>query len=123
MLFGTREAHDLYLGIAADLGLPGLICFLSILFLTLRNLWRTHKRWKEKHPDLSNIALAFMLSIIGFMTTGIFLHLSYLRYFIMLLALANATTLIEVREDEGFPVRQALDNRNFSLEKVSHERS
>jgi putative inorganic carbon (hco3(-)) transporter len=123
MLFGNREAHSLYLGIAADLGIPGILCFLYILYLTLRNLWRTQKRWKEKYPDLSNIAESFVLSIIGFMTTGIFLHLSYLRYFMMLLALANVTTLIEVREDDGSPVHQALDDRNFSLEKVSHEGS
>lgn len=117
MLFGTREAHDLYLGIAADLGLPGLICFLSILFLTLRNLWQTHQRWKEKHPDLSNIAVSFMLSIIGFMTTGIFLHLSYLRFFIMLLALANATTMISVEEEEVLLVQRALDTGKLVTEK------
>jgi O-antigen ligase len=108
MLQGTREAHSLYLGIAADLGIPGIICFLAILYLTLRNLWRTHQRLKEKRPDLSNIALSFMLSLIGFMTTGIFLHLSFMRYFFMLIALANATTIIAADVENHSLVQQVL---------------
>lgn len=123
MLFGNREAHSLYLGIAADLGIPGIVCFLYILYLTLHNLWKTHLRWKDKHPDLSNIAVSFMLSIIGFMTTGIFLHLSYLRYFMMLLALANVTTLISIKEVDTLPLQQVDDDRKLELENVSHEGS
>ena len=33
------EAHSLFLGIAADAGVLGLICFLLILFITLRDLY------------------------------------------------------------------------------------
>ena len=113
-LSGTREAHSLYLGIAADLGVPGLICFLAILFLTLHNLVSAHNQWREKQPDLSNIATAFTLSLIAFMTTGLFLHLSYLRYFSLILALANVVTMLNVEEEKSLPVNQAVEHRDWT---------
>ena len=93
-LTGTREAHSLYLGIVAENGALGLICFLAILYLTLRNLARTRQRWAQKRPELANMATGFMLAIISYMTTGIFLHLSYVRYFWLMLALAGAASYV-----------------------------
>ena len=89
VLVGTREAHSLYLGIASELGIPGILIFMLILFVTLRNLART----RRENPRLANLATAFMLAVIAFMTTGIFLHLSYVRYFALMLALASVTSI------------------------------
>jgi O-antigen ligase len=81
------QAHNLYLGIAADAGLLGLICFLSILFIPLRDLARARKYWMVKRPDLSYLATAFFQALVGYMVTGLFLHLSYYRFFYLILAL------------------------------------
>ncbi|MFN8494895.1 MAG: O-antigen ligase family protein [Caldilineaceae bacterium] len=90
----TREAHILYLGIAADYGVLGLICFLAMLFITLRDLMRARKKWMHTRPELANLAASFMFSIIIYMTTGLFLHMSYQRYFWLMLALAGAASYV-----------------------------
>ncbi len=95
-----REAHNLYLGTAAETGILGLICFLMVLFVTLWELARARRRWIGRRNDLANMATAFSLSVVTYMTTGIFLHLSYERYFWLVMALAGATAVIALREPE-----------------------
>jgi putative inorganic carbon (hco3(-)) transporter len=105
LLVGTREAHSLYLGIASELGIPGILTFMAILFVTLRNLYRT----RHKTPSIANLATAFMLVIISFMTTGIFLHLSYVRYFALMLALASVASIISPQDPPPHREASALE--------------
>jgi putative inorganic carbon (hco3(-)) transporter len=107
-LEGDREAHSLYLGIAADHGLLGLIVFLAILYVILRDLNRARRRWAQEQPLLANLATAFFLALVAYMTTGIFLHLSYVRYFWLILGLAAAAAHIAQRQ-EGHAARPAGD--------------
>ena len=85
---GDFQAHNLLLGIAADAGLFGLICFLLILFIPLRDLARVRKQWMESHPDWSYLATGFLQALFSYIVTGLFLHLSYYRFFYLMLALA-----------------------------------
>jgi putative inorganic carbon (hco3(-)) transporter len=106
-----REAHILYLGIAANHGILGLGCFLAMLYITLYNLTAIRKRWQQEQPDWANLAAGFMFAIIMYMTTGLFLHMSYMRYFWLMLALADAAaqiinTTIQVPTVTTTPVRQ-----------------
>ena len=86
----TREAHNLYLGLAAEYGAFGLLFVVGILFLTMRNLARIRSRWEHERPEFVNMATGFILTLAGYMTTGLFLHMSYIRYFWLMMALANA---------------------------------
>jgi O-antigen ligase len=83
-----RSAHDLYLQVAAEHGLLGLVCLLIILFITMRGLARVRKRWEKTKPELANMATAYLLSIVTYLTTGIFLHFAFIRYFWLIMALA-----------------------------------
>lgn len=86
----ARAAHNLYLEMAAETGAPGLLCFLLIVFMALRNLAQARKHT----PELSNMATGFMLAIVSFLMTGMFLSLAYERYFWLMLALAGATSYL-----------------------------
>lgn len=98
---GNYQPHNLYVGVAADAGLLGLICFLLILFIPLRDLAQTRKKWMVKRPDLSYMATAFSIVLISYMVTGLFLHLSYYRFFYLMLALAVvASTFKNLDEPE-----------------------
>jgi hypothetical protein len=79
---------------AAETGIVGLICFLLIVFVTLRNLARNRKRCLQSSPEFANIATGFTLAIVSYLTAGIFLSLAYERYFWLMLALAVATSQI-----------------------------
>jgi putative inorganic carbon (HCO3(-)) transporter len=88
---GTREAHNLYLGLAAETGLAGVIAFGAILFVTFRALLQARRLNDEA---IEPIATALLLSLVIFLTTSLFLHLAYERYFWLLMALAAAAGVV-----------------------------
>ena len=90
----TRRAHTLYFELGAETGAIGLGTFLAILLLIMFRLWRTRRRWIQTRVDRANIATALLLSIFGYLGTAIFLHLSYQRYFWLLVALTTAAIQI-----------------------------
>ena len=94
----NRRAHNLYVETAAETGVVGLGAFLAIIGTTLFQLWRARRRWLDRRPELASWATGFGLAIMAYMTTAVFLHLSYQRYFWLLIALANAAIVILLRE-------------------------
>lgn len=96
-----REAHDIFIGIAADLGLAGLAAFLAILYVSLRDLRRARRRWLWRRPDLVNLADSFRLALLAYLLAGLFLSLAFERYLWLLLALAGAAGGLALREEIG----------------------
>ena len=84
------RAHSLYLEIAAETGLMGFTAFMAIVWVLMHQLWQLRVRWSQRYPDLANLATAFLLALIAYLATGVFLHLSYSRYFWLLMALSGA---------------------------------
>jgi putative inorganic carbon (HCO3(-)) transporter len=99
-----REAHDLYLGIAAEGGILGEIAFLGAVAVTVRQLVRARRAAMPRRPDLAGISAAFLLAIVAYLASGLFLHLSFARYFWLMLGLASAAatvTLQAVADSQG----------------------
>lgn len=88
-----REAHNLWLGIAADHGVLGITTFLGFTVVILRRLWRQHSAG-------DTLASGLFLAVLMYQATGLFLHLSYARYFWLLMAVATAavSTSLGARE-------------------------
>lgn len=103
----TREAHDLYVGIAAELGIPGLIVFLVICVLTLRMLLQARRRSIDRRPDLEQLTTPYLLALMTYAVTGLFLHLSFTRYFFLMLAVATAAAVITLREMDELDAEEA----------------
>ena len=93
-LEGHRQAHCLYLEIAAESGILGLACFASVVFVTLRDLDRARMRWAAERPELANMATAYLLAVVAYLATGLFMHMSYVRFFYLILGLAGAATCV-----------------------------
>jgi hypothetical protein len=89
-----REAHDIALGIAADLGVAGLATFGGVLFLTLRNLVRARRRSLSRRPELASLCDSLLLALVAYLTAGLFLTLAFERYLWLLAALAGAAARI-----------------------------
>lgn len=99
-LEGNRKAHCLYLEFAAELGTVGLSCFGLMMATTFRSLIRVRHRLGQKPGDFAGIAAtATMMALVTYLTTGIFLHFSYVRYFWLMLAMADATSTVAELED------------------------
>ena len=100
----ARQPHNLYLGIAAETGAAGLFTFLAVLALVLVRLYRS---WvgSRHDPTLWPLAAGMFTSIVAYLVTGIFLHLSYERYLWMLLAVADVTARIVRDETPADPAQ------------------
>ena len=93
-----REAHNLYLGIGAELGIPGLIAFLMVALLTVRSLLAARRASLVRRPDLERLTTPFLLALMTYYVTGMFLHLSFGRFYWIMLAVAGAAAIITLRE-------------------------
>jgi hypothetical protein len=93
-LEGNRRAHNMYLEELADTGILGFACFMSIVLITMYQLVQVRRRWMHRRPDFAYTAASFLIAIITYLTTAVFLHLSYVRYYWLLLALAGAAVLV-----------------------------
>jgi putative inorganic carbon (HCO3(-)) transporter len=95
-----RRLHNMFLEEAADTGLIGLTVFLGIVAVTLKQLNDVRVKWREKRPEYYYIAVGLILAIFAYLAMAVFLHLSYVRYYWFLLALAGAGARILLNQPE-----------------------
>lgn len=88
------RGHNLYLETLAETGVIGFVSLLAIPFVIMRELWKEHRSLAQTHPELGTWAAAFFLCLCGYAITAIFDHLSYQRYFWLLLAVCSAAARI-----------------------------
>ena len=89
-LEGDRESHCMFLEIPAETGFPGLFLFMGMLATSLFTLLRGRQQTIGSNHELEQTVSSFLLALTGYLVMGIFLHMSYVRYFWLMLALADA---------------------------------
>lgn len=107
-LANNPQAHSLFPGIAAESGILGLLFFLLILYIPLRDLVRARNRWQVSHPDWSYLATAFFQVLISYTVTGLFLHLAYMRFLFLMISLAVVASSFS---DSNAPVEMELERK------------
>jgi len=126
----NRIAHNSYMEIAAEMGLPALLIFVGILVSSLRSLERV-RRITEKSGDefLRRVALGLQAGILGaavalFFVSGEYQKMFWFAIFISAclppltrLKSANAAAAAVVSARSG-QVCFAAENQQFSAEKV-----
>jgi O-antigen ligase len=89
-----RQAHSLYLEVAAETGLIGLGAFGMLLVAAIAGPWRARSQIAggddDGNEDAARFVAAFGIALFGYLAGSIFLHLSYPRYFWLLLGIAFA---------------------------------
>lgn len=93
-LEGPRETHCMFLEIPAETGAPGMLLFLTMLGATILSLLRARALVADTDRELEQTASAFLLAITGYLVMGVFLHMSYVRYFWLMFAMADACTCV-----------------------------
>jgi hypothetical protein len=63
-------------------------------------LYRGAQQWRERDPDRALLASSFFFALFAYLACAVFLHLSYQRYFWVLLALASSAIWALRRETE-----------------------
>jgi len=85
-------AHNTFVQIGAELGIPGLLLFLGLIlsvFATLRRVTR-YARAGPQTQDLARLAQSLTAAVIGFVVGGFFLSLAYADMLYTLVALSLA---------------------------------
>jgi putative inorganic carbon (HCO3(-)) transporter len=100
-----RSAHSLYLEIAAESGLPGLVIFLFLLAAIYAALWQAYQRFRSR-PDGANytgLVTALAIGLTGYLVASLFLHAAYPRFLWTLagIALAAPATAASSQERGG----------------------
>jgi len=90
-----RRAHNLYLETAADTGLIGLSALMGVCAVTALTLLRA-RRAATRRGDAAGarLCLALVFSLVAYLGTAMFLHLSYERYFWFMIALGNVAGVL-----------------------------
>jgi probable O-glycosylation ligase (exosortase A-associated) len=109
-------AHSIYFSILNDTGWPGLVLFLTLLFLMWRQLGRAITVTEDVPERAAYNFLARMLqiSVIAFMAGGAFLSLAWfdLAWHIMVMTIVlTQLTLDTVQKESGIKRAQELSHR------------
>jgi putative inorganic carbon (hco3(-)) transporter len=89
-----REAHNLYFSLGAELGAAGLLVFFLIIGTLFVGLRVARRFWFPRSRRRADLAVAFALSILSYLGTGMFLHLSFERYLWFLVGTASAAIYV-----------------------------
>ena len=103
----NREPHNLFLEVASETGLVGLLVFGLVLIFSYREILRARSRL-SKAGLKTDAGLVVMLgiSLTGYLTAALFIHGAYPRYLWLLIGLALSlpqvmkNTLVEVNKEE-----------------------
>lgn len=86
-----REPHNLFLEIAAETGIMGLLAFGSILFFIFRYVNYARKSLEKSGDiDFKDLVGAYSASMIGYLAAAMFIHGAYPRYLWLLAGIAFA---------------------------------
>ncbi|HEX6384827.1 MAG TPA: O-antigen ligase family protein [Anaerolineae bacterium] len=100
-----RRPHNLYLQIASELGVLGLIAFGAILWGVIRGLHQAHQSLlKIDMPDYASLVFAFGVALVGYLVGALFLHAAFARYLWLLLGI-------------GFAMGQVIRHKLQSLQR------
>ena len=97
--------HNLYLETLAETGVVGLACLVAIFFVIMHELWKERLLWMQSNPEIASWATAFFLCLSAYAISAVFAHLTYQRYFWVLVALSSTAVRIihSMREEQEMP--------------------
>lgn len=107
-----RPAHSLYLEIAAETGMPGIICFTMILLLLVQKLYRATRL--APTAELRILAISFLAMFAVLLTTSMFLSLAYARYYFLVMGLSSAIARICIEDVGQTPTQLTPDDDNIA---------
>lgn len=110
----ARRAHSLFLEVAAEEGALGLFSFLGAALVTLHGLIVARRRLlggipgqtpaqEEERRQTACWVTGIFLALIAYFASALFLHLAYIRFFYLVLALGGAATMVALRRSGPSP--------------------
>ncbi len=90
-----REAHNLFLEIAAETGVVGFSMFIFVLFLCYQTMFRGRSLFvRAEMSDYAGMITGLIGGFTGYFVAAIFIHNAFPRYFYLLMGLALSLRLV-----------------------------
>jgi putative inorganic carbon (hco3(-)) transporter len=101
-----REPHSLFLEVASESGVLGLVTFGVLLLVVFRSIWRAGRVLRTIGlVDYARMAEALGVALGGYLVAGLFLHMAYPRFFYLLAGIALALPNIAAYERANMALR------------------
>ena len=104
----NREPHNLFLEVAAETGIVGLIVFFMVLYYSYRGI---HDAWiafkKNNLEDYAGLVAVFGIGFLGYLTAALFIHGAYPRYLWLLVGLALALPQVAKNTLKALPQEES----------------
>jgi O-antigen ligase len=125
---GLRWAapHNSYVEVGAELGIPGLILWSSLVFGGMAGVFRMHRllprEWRRGNPEqrfLYALTASLPIALLGFAVTSSFVSFAYLDPIYILAAMVSGTYLLvprHARVPHAIPVSQRSRRAARALE-------
>ena len=99
---GSSIAHNTYLEVAAETGLPNFVVFVGMLFFTYRSLSRVRRRTSDSGPAIVYLAATgLQAGFVGYLVGVFFLSAEYLKLFWLYMFLSMVLpSFLPVRAEE-----------------------
>lgn len=96
-----REAHNMFLEVAAETGVVGFSVFALLLFFCYRTLLNAQSLFlRNGLLDYAGLTVGFLAGLTGYLVGGIFVHNAFPRYFYLLLGIALSFRLAALNSVE-----------------------
>lgn len=85
---GRLVSHNTYTQISSELGIPGFLCFVATLFLSIKYVLLVYRRNRERNPAMAQSGLYTFVCLIGLAAGIFFLSVAYGMLLAVLFGLA-----------------------------------
>jgi len=111
-----RQAHCLYIEIAAEGGLPGITILMSVFAVFFLELHRARRKVLRlpSHAYLSSWITSLQVAVVAYLINSIFLHSDFWRYLWVLVAFGVA--IIHLTDD-----LEAAESPNSTAQKAEKQ--
>ena len=107
-------AHNSYVQIGAELGVPGIVAFLILLRSMLMSGWQVARSKRDdtgEGPRERALAEALLATMVGYCVAGFFLSQAYSAYLYATCGLMTGLAAIALKQRRGRPPRAAAHGR------------
>jgi O-antigen ligase len=102
-----REAHNLYLEVAAETGVVGFSVFAFLLLISFQTVLEARRIFLQNQlPDYAGLAVGFFAGLIAYFIAAMFIHNAFPRYFYLLLGLALSFRLPALKAVPGNSIHE-----------------
>jgi O-antigen ligase len=103
-----REAHNMFIEVAAETGIVGFFIFGILLLISFRSVINARRFFlRNNFVDYAGMATGFLAGLSGYFVAAMFVHNAYPRYFYLLLGIALSLAYVNRNKLTDFSIRES----------------